>query len=161
MTQASNQPGGECSEVRGAARREHADALRGLSRREVLTLHRRRCAQDTAWSVCINPHRCCDCGACVRVCQRSALRRRGTDDAVIYDLIPSRCDGCSQCVEVCAEHAVEITQREEPTNLVEAARLLVECCSRCGERGAGLRDGHCMICRQDVMRLAGQGGHLR
>ncbi len=142
------------------------------SRREVLTL--RRADRQTsahvsrmqisagsgprlAWCVRIGADRCSDCGACVRICNASALRRCETEQAVSYILDARRCDGCGECARVCAQRAVEIRSSMEPAGLHEVARLPFTCCSRCAQRGAGFVDGLCMMCRQPANRLGREG----
>lgn len=158
-----------------ARRRAPSNNVSAWSRREVLTLRRadprtsvparrRQISAGSgprlAWCVRLNADRCSDCGACVRICKASALRRRETEQAVSYILDARRCDGCGECARVCAERAVEIRSSTEPAGLHEVARLPFTCCSRCAGRGTGFVDGLCMMCRQPANRLGREGSCL-
>lgn len=120
----------------------------GWSRREMLKLRRDTPSLDGRWQLVISPDRCTDCRACVRSCQPLALLRHQEEKAVVYTLEARLCNGCELCSQICAAAALNIQRAEKPTDLFEAVRLPMTCCSEYGERGAGHISRLCQICRQ-------------
>ena len=143
----------------GHARRRSADgdpiAARGWSRRELLTLRRRRAVPDGRWRLEIDAAACSDCGACVRICPQEAITRTEASDSVIYSSDAQHCDGCADCGRACAERALKIARVVEPGGIAELVHLSIMICSRCGRRAAGLIEEFCAVCRQDDSRLGG------
>ncbi len=145
----------------GLRARAGAPSSRGWSRREILSLRRRKPTADGRWRVHIDSGRCSDCEACTRVCGPAALTRSADADCVRYVLNAQACDGCGHCTRVCAENALLIARSEERAEASEAACLPVSSCARCGHRGAGLIGDLCAACRQENRRLGAKGKALR
>jgi ferredoxin len=147
---------------RGKLRRRHAShPVGGWSRREVLFARRRKPKPDARWRVQIDSSVCSDCGACVRICRRSALTRREDDTAILYMQNAPLCDGCGDCKQVCAAKALCLERVSQPIDQLDAARLSITSCSRCGKRGAGRVNGLCITCRQCATRLGVETGRQR
>jgi NAD-dependent dihydropyrimidine dehydrogenase PreA subunit len=123
------------------------------SRRDVLTLGRRRQGSTGPWSVGIEAARCSDCSVCVRICSADALSRSVHDDRVVYTMRPVQCDGCSDCETVCATNALRVHSRAETEDRVEVVSLQLLPCSECGRASVGLAGGICVICRQQRVSL--------
>ena len=127
----------------------------GLSRRELLTLRRDKPNADGRWQVLLDPARCTDCGACVRVCPGAAMHRIEERDAALYTFRSSLCDGCGDCRAVCAVDAVSVKRNDAPGRTIESTRLELHECSRCRQRVAWRDGGRCLPCRQQEMGLSG------
>jgi len=156
-------------------RREPHRPIRGRrtawSRRELLTLRRRKNTADGRWRVRIDADRCSDCGACVRICREAALWRRERDESVTYLLDAPKCNGCDDCAKVCAEQAVVVEHADQVAERLEVVTLPVLNCTRCDRRAAGLslrgvpagsapRGPLCFACRQELAMLAADRSRL-
>ena len=95
-------------------------------RRAFFTLLRRVSASGGHRQMQIDAGRCSDCGACVRACRKTSLRRSEVDGFVCYLRDARRCNGCGRCRRVCTRNALRIvTRASKAPEIQEVARLPV------------------------------------
>lgn len=130
--------------------RQRPSTPKRFSRRDFLTFGRTARRPRGVWSVTIDAARCTDCGACVRICEESALRRLDDDAHVRYALDAPSCTGCADCATVCAANALSVqpgNEHERDDRLTDIVTLPKEHCLRCGQSVAGVINNVCSVCR--------------
>ncbi|ELY4524465.1 4Fe-4S binding protein [Cronobacter turicensis] len=108
-------------------------------------------AFSTTYRTTLDATRCLLCGACGRVCARSAIRF--SEPSVTLD--SSRCDGCGDCAAVCPVEAAEVVEGEAVPPVRMA--LYTAPCERCGEPWRAWQPGekHCPVCRRHAFSMRG------